>query len=176
MSKILVVVDMQNDFITGSLGTAEAREIVPRAAEKINNFGGRIILTKDTHKEDYLNTQEGRSLPVEHCIEGTRGHDICDELKGFKSIEKAAVYEKGTFGSYTLAEALKEEHERTGQLEEIELCGLCTDICVVSNALIIKAYLPEVKVAVDSSCCAGVTPEKHKAALEVMRSCQIEVR
>ena len=100
MNKILIVVDMQNDFITGSLGTAEAREIVPEVAEKINKFSGRIILTKDTHKEDYLSTQEGRSLPVEHCIEGTRGHDICDDLKAIESVGKAAVYGKGTFGSF----------------------------------------------------------------------------
>ena len=106
MNKILIVVDMQNDFITGSLGTAEAREIVPKVAEKIDNFDGRIILTKDTHKKDYLSTQEGRSLPVEHCIEGTHGHDICDELKAIESIGKAAVYGKGTFGSYELANAL----------------------------------------------------------------------
>jgi len=176
MNKILIVVDMQNDFITGSLGTAEAREIVPEVAEKIDNFDGKIILTKDTHKEDYLSTQEGRSLPVEHCIEGTHGHDICDELKAIESIGKAAVYEKETFGSYELAKALKEEHEHAGQIDEIVLCGLCTDICVISNALLIKAYLPEVKMVVDSSCCAGVTPEKHEAALEVMRSCQIEVK
>jgi len=121
MNKILIVVDMQNDFITGSLGTAEVREIVPKVAEKIDNFDGRIILTKDTHKEDYLSTQEGRILPVKHCVEGTHGHDICDELKAIASIGKAAVYEKGNLGSYELANALKEEHVLAEQIDEIEL-------------------------------------------------------
>ena len=145
MEKILIVVDMQKDFVDGSLGTKEAQAIVPAVKDKIENFEGDIIFTKDTHEEDYLNTQEGQNLPVVHCIRGTAGHEIIEELQ-----------------PYTI--------------ESIELIGLCTDICVVSNALLIKAFLPEVPISVTAGCCAGVTPEKHKSALETMKSCQIEVR
>ena len=167
------VIDMQKDFIDGSLGTKEAQAIVPAVKEKIENFNGDIIFTKDTHGEDYMNTQEGQNLPIPHCIKGTPGHEIINELQPY--VKKAlAVFEKETFGSRKLANFLKELHKEK-EIESIELIGLCTDICVVSNALLIKAFLPEVPILADSNCCAGVTPEKHESALETMRSCQILV-
>ena len=173
MEKILIIVDMQKDFVDGALGTKEAQGIVPAVVEKIKNFDGEIIFTKDTHGEDYLSTQEGKNLPVAHCIKGTPGHEIIDELQPY--VKKAlAVFEKETFGSRKLVRFLKELHKEK-EIESIEIVGLCTDICVVSNALLIKAFLPEVPISVDSNCCAGVTPKKHESALETMRSCQILV-
>lgn len=173
-SKYLIVVDMQNDFIDGALGTKEAQAIVPRAAEKIKNFDGTVVFTMDTHTPDYLNTSEGRHLPVKHCIKGTNGWELCAALLPLQEARHAAVFEKGTFGSVKLAESLLSRYQE-GALSSVELLGLCTDICVVSNALLLKAFMPELPVFVDASCCAGVTPEKHQAALETMRSCQIEV-
>ena len=171
MKKLLIVIDMQNDFIDGSLGTPEAVAIVDAVKDKIRSYpAGDIFATMDTHGPDYLSTQEGRNLPVEHCIKGTEGWRIRPDIA--ELLTEAAIFEKPTFGSVRMAEAVKEIED----LEEIELIGLCTDICVVSNALLLKANLPEVKICVDSRCCAGVTPEKHLAALETMRSCQIEVR
>ena len=170
MDKYLIVVDMQKDFVDGALGTAEAVAIVPKVAEKLRTWTGRVIFTQDTHTADYLGTQEGRNLPVEHCIRGTEGWRIVPELRAFA--EKAEVFEKPSFGSLDLAQTLR---DRKDEIAEIELVGLCTDICVVSNALLIKANLPEAPLSVDSACCAGVTPEKHAAALETMRSCQIRV-
>ena len=168
--KILIVVDMQRDFIDGSLGTNEAVLIVPHVIDKIKQYekeGGTVIYTKDTHFEDYLNTREGRHLPVPHCIKGTPGHDIPSEiLRGHE-----LVFEKLTFGSVELVDYLSEI-----EFDEIELVGLCTDICVVSNALMIKAHFPERDVVVDSSCCAGVTPHTHNAALTTMKMCQIKVK
>ena len=162
---------MQNDFIDGSLGTPEAVAIVDAAKDKIRSYpAGDIFATMDTHGPDYLSSQEGRNLPVEHCIKGTDGWRIRPDIAALPG--EAAIYEKPTFGSVRMAEAVKEIED----LEEIELIGLCTDICVVSKALLLKAALPEVKISVDANCCAGVTPEKHLAALETMRSCQIEVR
>lgn len=174
MEKILIVVDMQKDFVNGSLGTKEAQKIVPAVKDKIENFDGELIFTMDTHTEDYLNTQEGRKLPVSHCIKETSGHEIIEELQPYTR-KALAVFEKETFGSRKLGNFLKEFHKEK-QIESIELIGLCTDICVVSNALLIKAFLPEVPILVDSNCCAGVTPEKHKSALETMQSCQIEIK
>lgn len=174
MEKYLIVVDMQNDFVDGSLGTAEAQAIVPNVVEKVKGFKGTVIFTKDTHDFNYLNTQEGRNLPVEHCVENTEGWEIVEELKKVQVEKDAPVYCKETFGCTRLAKELQNINEETG-IEEIQLIGLCTDICVVSNALILKAYMPEVKITVDSKCCAGVTPQKHEAALETMRSCQISV-
>ena len=172
MRKILVVIDMQNDFIDGSLGTKEAQQIVPRVVEKMKEYDPwNIYLTRDTHYENYLDTQEGRNLPVEHCIEGTHGWQLNDAVA--KAAEKATVIDKPTFGSVDLVERIK-EIAGSGEIE-VELVGLCTDICVVSNALLLKAFLPETKISVDPACCAGVTPEKHEAALETMRSCQIVV-
>ena len=171
MKKLLVVIDMQNDFIDGSLGTPEALAIVENVKEKIRAYPPEAVFaTMDTHGPDYLSTQEGRNLPVEHCIRGTDGWRIRPEIA--ELLSGAAVFEKPTFGSARLAETFRKLED----VEEIELIGLCTDICVVSNALLLKAALPEVKIAVDAACCAGVTPEKHRAALETMRSCQIEVR
>lgn len=164
--KTLIVVDMQNDFISGSLGTKEAQAIVPNVKKKIEEYkarGDEIIFTRDTHPSNYLETNEGKHLPVEHCINGTYGWIIADEVNypEYKHINKRS------FG-YTL-------WNYEGEFEEIEIVGLCTDICVVSNALILKAQYPEIKITVDSSCCAGVTPESHQAALTVMKMCQIEV-
>ncbi len=172
MRKILVVVDMQKDFVDGALGTKEAVAIVPNVVEKIKTYNAEdVFFTKDTHQADYMTTQEGENLPVEHCIEGTPGWELDRSVA--EVLRESAVVNKPTFGSTQLAKmicdiASKEEIE-------IELIGLCTDICVVSNALILKAFMPEVKISVDSACCAGVTPQKHEAALETMRSCQINV-
>ena len=169
--KCLVVIDVQNDFVTGSLGTAEAVEMLPRLLEKMGSFEGAILMTQDTHGADYLSTQEGRMLPVEHCIEGTAGWRFPAEVEALRESRGARVYEKPTFGSTRLVSELKRLYDG-GELESVELVGLCTDICVISNALMIKAAMPELPVYVDPACCAGVTPEKHEAALEVMRSCQ----
>ena len=166
--KYLIVVDMQNDFITGSLGSAHAAAIIPNVVEKVKAFPGNVIFTRDTHGDDYLQTQEGKKLPVVHCIKGSAGWQICDELKPF--VEQ--VVDKVTFGSVTLPHILSKQGE---PIEEIELCGLCTDICVISNAMILKAAFPEVKITVDASCCAGVTMESHNTALNAMKAVQIEV-
>ena len=170
----LIVVDMQNDFVSGSLGTKEAQEIVPAVVDKVKNFEGDIVFTMDTHSENYLDTQEGKLLPVKHCIKGTIGHNLIEELDKIAKINNYQIYEKPAFGSVALAENLKKQNEKE-QIQSIEIIGLCTDICVISNALLIKAYLPEVTIMTDAALCAGVTPEKHKAALEVMGSCQIIV-
>ena len=171
--KVLVVVDMQNDFITGSLGTPEAQAIVPKVVEKIQGFGGTVLYTQDTHGADYLQTQEGRNLPVEHCLKGTWGWQLEPRVE---AVRATTPIEKPTFGSKGLAEVLKAWDTYEGPLEEIVLIGLCTDICVVSNALMLKGFMPEVPISVDARCCAGVTPEAHEAALATMASCQIEVR
>ncbi|MBE6910829.1 MAG: cysteine hydrolase [Ruminococcaceae bacterium] len=172
MRKILVVVDMQNDFIDGSLGTAEAIAIVPKVVEKMKEYDPwNIYLTRDTHYENYPETQEGRNLPVEHCIRDTYGWQLRAEVA--EAAKGAAIIDKPTFGSVELASKLMVE--RAQEALEIEIVGLCTDICVVSNALMLKAALPEAPITVDAACCAGVTPEKHAAALETMRSCQIDV-
>ena len=178
--KILVVVDMQKDFVDGALGTPEAAAIVPKVAEKIAEYAAMensiVVYTRDTHYEDYMETREGQILPVPHCIFGTDGWEIVPEVINLNAA--IAVLDKRTFGKSDIAENILEMvREITGNIniESIELCGLCTDICVVSNALILKANFPETAISVDSECCAGVTPEKHEAALEVMRSCQITV-
>ena len=171
MKKLLIVVDMQKDFIDGALGTAEAAAVVPGVREKMLSYPREAIYaTMDTHGEDYLDTQEGRMLPVKHCIRGTEGWALHPDLASL--IPPEHIFEKPCFGSVRLAQAMAALPE----VEEIELVGLCTDICVVSNALLLKAYLPETKLSVDAACCAGVTPEKHLAALETLRSCQVEVR
>ena len=172
MRKILLVIDMQNDFIDGSLGTNEAVKVVDNVINKIKKYPSEnVFATKDTHEENYLATREGMHLPVEHCIRGTDGWDINSEIK--KLITASNIFEKGTFGSVKLVEKIR-EIAATEDIS-IEIVGLCTDICVVSNALLIKAYLPEIDITVDSSFCAGVTPTKHEASLETMRSCQINV-
>lgn len=165
MAKTLIVVDMQNDFIDGSLGTKEAQAIVGNVRKKIKEYqthGDEIIFTRDTHQEDFLETPEGKKLPVKHCIYGTKGWEIAEGLE----VPEAVYIDKPTFGWV---------HWNERSFEEIELVGLCTDICVVSNALILKAMFPEAEITVDASCCAGVTPETHKAALETMKMCQIQV-
>lgn len=165
MSKTLIVVDMQNDFIDGALGTKEAVGIVDNVRAKIEEYrkgGYDIIFTRDTHREDYLETSEGRKLPVEHCIKGTDGWEIADGLCNSGDI----IIDKPSFG-WTGWDRF--------EFDEIEIIGLCTDICVVSNALILKATFPEVPITVDASCCAGVTPDTHTSALETMRMCQINI-
>ena len=166
--KYLIVVDMQVDFISGSLGSAHASAIVPNVVSKVKGFDGQVIFTRDTHGADYLNTQEGRKLPVVHCVKDTAGWQICDELKPYVK----HVVDKITFGSVDLPEYIMSFGE---EIDEIELCGLCTDICVISNAMLVKAFLPEVPVLVDALCCAGVTPESHTNALAAMKVCQITV-
>ena len=168
---ILIVVDMQNDFIDGALGTKEAVQIVPKVVEKIKEFDGRILATRDTHFDNYLETQEGKKLPVKHCIKGTEGWEIRKEIAELITEEPI---DKPTFGSMVLGEKLGSIAQTEG-IESITLIGLCTDICVISNAMIANAVLPEVPVLVDASCCAGVTPESHKQALGAMKVCQIEV-
>ena len=174
--KILIVVDIQNDFVTGSLGTNEAKSIVPKVASKIGSYlrdNNIVVFTRDTHTSNYLETLEGRNLPVEHCIKNTHGWEIVDELQDF--VKKAdAVIDKPTFGSFKLLDFLEPLIEK-GDVEEIELCGLCTDICVVTNALLVRTKFPEMRIALDSACCAGVTEESHKCALKTMQACQIEV-
>lgn len=166
--KYLIVVDMQVDFITGSLGSELATAIVPNVVEKVKNFDGKVLFTRDTHFEDYMQTQEGRKLPVPHCIKDTDGWQICDELQPYVE----TVVDKVTFGSVELPQLLKDYGE---PVDEIELCGLCTDICVISNAMILKAAFPEAKIVVDAKCSAGVSVESHNTALDAMRAVQIEI-
>lgn len=172
MRKILVVVDMQNDFIDGALGTPEAVAIVENVKARIREYDkADVFVTMDTHFPEYLQTQEGRNLPVEHCIRGTEGWQIRSDIA--ELLTDAHVYEKPTFGSVALAKDIAEIAAK--EEIEIELLGLCTDICVVSNALLLKANMPEVKITVDHTCCAGVTPESHEAALMTMQMCQIGI-
>ena len=172
--KALIVVDVQNDFISGALGTAEAQEMLPRLVEKVRHFDGAVFMTQDTHGQDYLQTQEGKKLPIPHCIKGTEGWEFPAVLEALRKEKNAAVYEKPCFGSMRLVEEIAKLCE-DGTLESVELVGICTDICVVSNALMLKAALPELPLYVDAACCAGVTVQKHEAALDVMESCQIIV-
>lgn len=173
MKKFLVVVDMQKDFVDGSLGTAEAVAIVPNVVKKINEFEGDIFVTYDTHFDNYMETSEGKKLPVPHCIKDTDGWKLNDQVaEALKSKEYTEV-EKITFGSVDLPDMI---FKAAGDEDfSIELVGLCTDICVVSNTLILKANYPEKDITVDASCCAGVTPESHSAALTTMKMCQINV-
>lgn len=174
MKHFLIVVDMQKDFVDGALGTQEARQIVPKVADKILGFDGRVFATLDTHTSDYLQTAEGRSLPVPHCIKGTPGWMLNDEIAAALEQKDTTQVEKLTFGSVLLPRLLYQA--ANGEPFTVELVGLCTDICVVSNALMLKANFPEMEISVDSACCAGVTPESHAAALTTMRSCQIKVK
>ena len=171
MQNILVVVDMQNDFIDGALGTKEAVAIVPKVEEKIRGFAGPVLFTRDTHEEDYMETQEGKNLPVPHCIRGTDGWQIRKELD---VLRKTEPIDKETFGSVALAAKLVSMNEEE-EIEGITFAGLCTDICVISNALLVKAYLPETPIYVDAACCAGVTPKSHETSLQAMKMCQIHI-
>ena len=177
----LIVVDMQNDFIDGALGTKEAEAIVPNVVKKIQEFHEdgehRILYTRDTHGENYLETQEGVNLPVVHCVKGTKGWEICPEVE---ALRKEDPIDKPSFGSPVLGQVLKAQDEdlrKQGKegITSVTLIGLCTDICVSSNAMLLKAILLEVPIIVDSFCCAGVTPESHELALEAMKACQIKV-
>ena len=168
MKKILIVVDMQNDFIDGALGTAEAVSIVPYVKEVIENFDGKVFFTRDTHFDNYMQTEEGKNLPVPHCIKDTHGWQIRAELD---ALRKTEPIDKITFGSTELMDVLRGE----GEIESITFVGLCTDICVISNAMLAKANFPEVPLTVDAKGCAGVTPESHARALEAMKICQIKI-
>ena len=173
MRKLLIVIDMQNDFIDGALGTPEAVAIVENVKAKIRSYPlADILATKDTHETHYLQTQEGKNLPVEHCIRGSKGWEIREDIA--ELLDGVKIYEKPTFGSVAMALDIAEISQ--DEEIEVEMVGLCTDICVVSNALLLKAMMPEVKISVDASCCAGVTPESHDAALETMKMCQVEVK
>ena len=174
MKKLLLVIDMQNDFIDGSLGTKEAQKILPAVIEKVREFDGDVIFTRDTHFENYMETQEGRRLPVPHCIKGTAGWELAPELERLRIEKNAPVFDKLTFGCKELPVYLAESYPEG--LESAELIGVCTDICVISNALLLKAFFPELPVSVTASLCAGVTPESHEIALKAMKMCQIEVR
>ena len=178
--KYLIVVDMQKDFVDGALGSPEAQAIVPKVAAKVKQYAeiedAIVVYTRDTHQKDYMATNEGKHLPVPHCIYDTEGWDIVPEV--ISDAAAMTILDKKTFGKYDIAfDLLDLANEVFGgyNIESIEIVGLCTDICVISNALILKANFPEIPITVDSSCCAGVTPAKHEAALEVMRSCQIDV-
>lgn len=173
MRRILLVIDMQNDFISGSLGTGEARSIVERVAAEIRKYPREDILaTRDTHPADYLQTQEGKNLPVPHCILDTWGWQLQETIA--QALRGAEIVDKPTFGSVVLAQKLTEMAAQ--EPLDITLVGLCTDICVISNALLVKAYLPETPVHVLAQCCAGVTPQSHEQALAVMRMCQVDVQ
>ena len=174
MQNILIVVDMQNDFINGALGTKEAEAIVPNVVKRIQEFEGDVLYTRDTHSEDYMETQEGKNLPVPHCIKGTPGWELCPELKALRDAGHSPVLDKLTFGAKDLPAYLETRYPRG--LESVELIGLCTDICVISNAMVLKAFFPELPVSVTASCCAGVTPESHENALNAMKMCQIAIR
>ena len=171
MQDLLIVVDMQNDFVDGALGSKDAQAIVDHVTDKIKGFSGTVLFTRDTHGTDYLKTQEGLNLPVPHCVENTPGWQLCPAVEALRRTEPV---NKVTFGSRQLAEKLCAINEED-PLHSVTLIGLCTDICVISNAMVIKAFLPEVEIVVDAACCAGVTPESHRTALEAMRSCQIKI-
>ena len=171
MQTVLVVVDMQNDFIDGALGSKEAVAIVDNVRKKIEGFTGTVLFTRDTHFDNYMDTQEGANLPVPHCIKGTKGWEIREELEALRTTE---AIDKVTFGSSELPEVLLKMHKEN-PIESITFVGLCTDICVISNVMVTKAFLPEVLLIVDAACCAGVTPASHKNALEAMKVCQVKV-
>lgn len=171
MRKVIVVIDMQNDFIDGALGTKEAQVMLPHLVAKLEREkDALLIFTQDTHSKNYMETQEGRNLPVPHCIKPEKGWEIAPSLQPFVK-KAAAVIEKPAFGSLELPKAVAKLHP-----DEVELVGLCTDICVISNAMILKAAFPELPVAVDASCCAGVTPASHDNALQAMKMCQVDIR
>ena len=170
MTDVLVVVDMQRDFVDGTLGTPEAVAIVPAVVEKVKSFSGRVIFTRDVHYDDYLQSREGKLLPIVHCVEGTPGWELVDALKPFAE----ELIDKTGFGSPVLGERLRAFNEEEG-IGTITLVGLCTDICVICNAMLLRAFLPEVPIAIDAHCCAGVTAEGHTNALKAMAACQFQI-
>lgn len=176
MKKLLVVVDFQNDFINGALGTPEAVSIVPNVVDKVKNWDGDIVFTADTHSQDYLNTNEGKHLPVVHCVKDTEGWEL---HKGVIEVAKekisTEIFENGTFFKDTFGSLDLMEYMRENCYDYIQFIGLCTEICVISNAIMAKAYLPEAQIVVDASCCAGVTLDTHAAAITTMKMCQIDV-
>lgn len=178
--KLLVVIDMQNDFIDGALGTPEAQAIVPHVVAKIREYrrdtNNIILFTKDTHFEDYLYTLEGKNLPVPHCIRGTNGWALNEQIQN-QLDDSAKIIEKRTFGYQDWVNYLIEHfgYEVLSEVESIEVVGLCTDICVISNVMILKSIFDNIPITVDSKCCAGVTPQSHNNALEAMKMCQIQV-
>lgn len=174
MSKYLVVVDMQNDFIDGALGTPEAQAIVPKVIEKIKNFPGAVVYTRDTHDEDYPETLEGKKLPVEHCMEDTEGWELQKDIRELQIANRSLIFNKATFGSSQMVGCLQ-GIDRMVPLDGIEVIGLCTDICVMANAVLLRTAMPNTPITVVASCCAGSTPEAHKTALEAMKSLQIDV-
>lgn len=172
MKKALVVIDMQNDFITGALGNEECREVVPKVVKRVQKAVDDkmdLIFTQDTHQENYLSTQEGRKLPVPHCIKNTDGWKLIPELEE-TARQKGKIFTKETFGSKSMAEYIKEYG-----YDEVELVGVCTDICVISNAMTIKSFAPELEIVVNESCCAGVSVQSHQIAIEAMKACQIRI-
>lgn len=173
MKNLLLVVDMQNDFIDGTLGTAEAQGIVPNVVKKIKDFQGDIIYTLDTHPENYLDTLEGKNLPVVHCVKGTKGWELHPEVAAACREQNCKGIEKPTFGAVALPLYLQNKYPEG--VKDITLIGLCTDICVISNALLLKAFFTETPIRVDASCCAGVSAASHENALEAMKMCQIEI-
>ena len=174
MYKLLLVIDMQNDFIDGSLGTPEARDIIPKVVEKIKTYGKNVIYTRDTHSEEYLNTQEGKKLPVLHCVKDTKGWQLRKEIEDLAVSYHSKILNKPSFGSLELVTYITELQQEE-RVSSIELVGLCTDICVISNAMILKAAFPECEIIVDSHCCAGVTVASHNNALDAMKMCQITI-
>ena len=173
MNPLLIVIDMQNDFISQALGTKEAQAIVPAVKEKILSWEGPVIYTRDTHQENYMDTAEGKKLPVPHCIQGSIGWELDEQISECVKPEDK-VFDKPSFGSVQLAEYVT-NLTREQKISSGTLVGLCTDICVISNALLLKAFVPELPLAVDASCCAGVTPESHENALRSMAMCQIDI-
>lgn len=174
MRKILIVVDMQNDFISGALGSDQAQEILPSVLEYVKGFSGEVLFTKDTHGPDYLDSREGKKLPVIHCVKHTPGWELVPSLDSFQKSFHCPVFCKETFGSTQLAQYLSGENEKEA-IGEIQLVGVCTDICVISNALTLRSFLPETPISVVARCCAGVTPQSHQTALDAMAACQIDI-
>ena len=171
MQEILIVVDMQNDFVTGALGSPEAVAALPKVVEKVRGFDGRVLFTRDTHEQNYLDTQEGHNLPVVHCVRDTPGWQICPELE---AVRKEQPVDKCTFGSVGLGTVLRAA-DKENHIRKITLVGVCTDICVISNAMLLRAFFPEAPIEILSSCCAGVTPASHATALAALAACQCRV-
>ena len=174
MNRVLVVVDMQNDFITGTLGSKMAESFVEKVVEKIKNFDGKVVFTRDTHYDDYMESREGKCLPVAHCKEGSYGWDIEENIKALQLENECPVFDKITFGSKRLGDFLS-YIDKLQKVDEVEIVGLCTDICVISNAFLAQAYLPEATIVIDAACCAGVSLESHQTALKAMENCQIKI-